>query len=62
MQGNFDGFFAEDEQTDSNCFILSQNFNLKKVIVMVFKLVVSYGYFDVMIAAALKDTRRQLCV
>ena len=61
MQGNFDGFLTEDEQTG---FYSAKPSTKKEVIVTDFKFVVlEIPYFvDMMMAAPLKDTQRKLCV
>ena len=66
MQCNFDGFLVEDEKTGYKLVSAQLNLQPKKnVNVAVFKFIVSNiscYFFNMMTAASLKDTLRQLCV
>ena len=64
LQGNFDGFSAEDEPTILTGFT-QPTFQIKRKLSFTdFKFAVSKisYFFNMMMAALLKDTLRQLCV
>ena len=60
MQGSFDRFSAEDEQTGSNWFLLSQTLSQKRKLLLLlllsFLYLIIFFYFDMMMAASLKGT------
>ena len=65
VQRFLDEFFSKDEQNGLKWFLLSQTFNPKgKLLLRIFMFVISNisYFFDLIMAASLKDTQRQLYV